>query len=279
MYSDPLGTPLAEASTSGSITATYHYAPYGTQVMGMPPSGPGYTGHVNDPDTALVYMQHRYYDPSMGRFLSVDPKTPTAGNPFDFNRFAYVNDNPILNIDPDGTTCTPSVRGLYSCQLDGNKGGLSAKQIQAVKKAYTNAVNRLNSHPGVTTTVTVKGVSFQARAGDVASGLVNARVDTGPVSASARAQTLGGGLAATSNYYLNYTPETMIFKNAVTSDRNGGTANIATDLERTFVHEGIHTLPKESALKNVYYGNMKGWNALHQDEYNEAADKLYYGSK
>ena len=102
IYTDPQGTPLAEADTQGNITATFDYTPYGSQAMGTAPSGPGYTGHVNDPDTGLVYMQARYYDPVTAHFLSVDPMTPSAGNTFNFNRYAYVNDNPINHIDPDG---------------------------------------------------------------------------------------------------------------------------------------------------------------------------------
>ena len=78
VYTDPQGTPLAEANASGVITATFDYAPYGSQAMGSPPSGPGYTGHVNDPDTGLVYMQARYYDPVVGRFISTDPVGPAV---------------------------------------------------------------------------------------------------------------------------------------------------------------------------------------------------------
>ena len=95
VYTDPQGTPLAEADAHGNITATYDYAPYGNQALGTPPNGPGYTGHVNDPDTGLVYMQARYYDPSTGRLLSVDPVQPAAGNSFNFNRYDYANNNPI----------------------------------------------------------------------------------------------------------------------------------------------------------------------------------------
>ena len=87
VYTDPQGTPLAEADASGTITATFDYAPYGSQALGTPPSGPGYTGHVNDPESGLVYMQARYYDPAVGRFLSADPVTPSPGNTFNFNRY------------------------------------------------------------------------------------------------------------------------------------------------------------------------------------------------
>lgn len=102
IYTDAQGTPLAEADANGNITATYDYKPYGSQALGSPPSGPGYTGHVNDPDTNFVYMQARYYDPPVGRFLSIDPVVPVAGNAFNFNRFDYGNNNPIKNVDPDG---------------------------------------------------------------------------------------------------------------------------------------------------------------------------------
>jgi uncharacterized protein RhaS with RHS repeats len=61
-YTDPQGTVLAKADASGTIIATYDYAPYGAAVASMSPApnGPGYTGHVNDPESGLVYMQARY---------------------------------------------------------------------------------------------------------------------------------------------------------------------------------------------------------------------------
>ncbi|MBX9625391.1 MAG: hypothetical protein K2X82_16415, partial [Gemmataceae bacterium] len=46
---------------------------HGQSPAGTNPAGIGFTGHVNDADTGLVYMQQRYYDPLAGRFLSVDP--------------------------------------------------------------------------------------------------------------------------------------------------------------------------------------------------------------
>ena len=104
VYTDPQGTPLAEADANGNITARFAYTPYGVSVpsMGAAPNGVGYTGHVNDPETGLVYMQARYYDPVVGRFLSVDPVGPAPGNTFNFNRYDYTSNNPINHTDPDG---------------------------------------------------------------------------------------------------------------------------------------------------------------------------------
>lgn len=102
VYTDPQGTPLAEANASGTITATFDYKPYGSQALGSPKAGPGYTGHVNDPDTGFVYMQARYYDPVAGRFLSRDPIAKAMKDVFSINDYLYVNGNPIRLVDIDG---------------------------------------------------------------------------------------------------------------------------------------------------------------------------------
>lgn len=101
-YTDPQGTVLATADEAGNVTATSDYRPYGVQALGTPEAAPGYTGHVNDPGSGFVYMQARYYDSSSGRFVSVDPKSPSAGSVTAFSRYSYANSNPVNNIDPDG---------------------------------------------------------------------------------------------------------------------------------------------------------------------------------
>ncbi|BDU19988.1 RHS repeat-associated core domain-containing protein [Dyella sp. GSA-30] len=108
VYSDSQNTPLAEADANGNIVTTYDYLPYGVSApnMGEAPNGPGYTGHVNDPDSGLAYMQARYYDPASGRFFSVDPAGVESGNSTTFNRYSYANNNPIVYTDPDGRQST-----------------------------------------------------------------------------------------------------------------------------------------------------------------------------
>jgi RHS repeat-associated protein len=83
------------------------YEPYGGAVAGTPiPKVMGFTGHVNDGNTGLVYMQQRYYDPIVGRFLSVDPVTTDASTGDSFSRYAYAYNNPLKFVDPDGRYST-----------------------------------------------------------------------------------------------------------------------------------------------------------------------------
>jgi RHS repeat-associated protein len=101
-YTNEQGTPLATTDAAGNIVTSADYRPYGTQTLGLPAQAPGYTGHVNDADTELVYMQARYYDPAVGRFMSTDPIGPSGGDAGKFNRYTYANDNPSRFVDPDG---------------------------------------------------------------------------------------------------------------------------------------------------------------------------------
>src|SRR6185437_12340972 len=105
LLTDRLGTPVRETDPSGALTQSFSYRPFGGLYSGVSQQQPGYTGHVYDPESSLSYMQARYYDPGEGRFLSTDPVGPAVGNIFNFNRFAYANNNPIVNMDPDGR-CT-----------------------------------------------------------------------------------------------------------------------------------------------------------------------------
>ncbi len=100
-HTDALGSPVARTSASGALTCRTHCEPYGL-VAGGTPQQIGFTGHVNDLDTGLTYMQQRYYDPVAGRFLSIDPLVTNANTGSSFNRYAYAAGNPYKYVDPDG---------------------------------------------------------------------------------------------------------------------------------------------------------------------------------
>jgi hypothetical protein len=57
----------------------------------------------------LLFLHARYYDPALGRFISADTIVPEPGNPQDFNRYAYVRNNPTMYIDRDGHSAWPFI--------------------------------------------------------------------------------------------------------------------------------------------------------------------------
>jgi RHS repeat-associated protein len=99
-HTDSLGSPVVETSATGAIVKRNSYAPYG-EAYGSNIDGTGYTGHVMDQVTGLTYMQQRYYDPAIGRSLSIDPVAARERGD-NFNRYAYANNNPYKFTDPDG---------------------------------------------------------------------------------------------------------------------------------------------------------------------------------
>ena len=62
----------------------------------------GYTKHEHDDEVNLINMNAREYDPLLGRFISPDTIIPGATNSQSFNRYSYVNNNPLSRIDPTG---------------------------------------------------------------------------------------------------------------------------------------------------------------------------------
>ena len=60
-----------------------------------------YTGKELD-NTGLYYYEARYYDATVGRFLSADTLVPNPEDPQDLNRYSYVDNNPLRYTDPSG---------------------------------------------------------------------------------------------------------------------------------------------------------------------------------
>jgi len=109
IHLDHLGSPVAETDQSGSVVWKERYTPFGEKLDN--PDGnkddQGFTGHISDNDTGLIYMQARYYDPVIGRFYSNDPVDAVSHLSNEegikgFNRYSYAVNNPYKYTDPDG---------------------------------------------------------------------------------------------------------------------------------------------------------------------------------
>ena len=113
-HTDALGSPIAKTNAAGAIIETSEYEPYGRLLNRNNDDRAGYTGHVMDAVSGLTYMQQRYYDPAIGRFLSVDPVTASSVTGANFNRYWYANNNPYRFTDPDGRAACPGQK-ITSC--------------------------------------------------------------------------------------------------------------------------------------------------------------------
>ncbi len=113
IHTDVLGNIVAVTDEYGNIISREHVTPFGSSLGKTNPEDTlpvgeaehriGYTGHVRDKDLGLTYMQARYYDPVIGRFMGVDPVGFLENeDPYYFNRYAYANNNPVRYNDPTG---------------------------------------------------------------------------------------------------------------------------------------------------------------------------------
>ena len=58
-----------------------------------------YRGYYYDSELGFYYLNSRYYDPSVGRFINADALVSTGQGILGYNMFAYCNNNPVTNID------------------------------------------------------------------------------------------------------------------------------------------------------------------------------------
>jgi RHS repeat-associated protein len=157
------GTQLASITTGGDLlitlgdvqgsaqltigpagtTGTNAYTPYGTKRTTATPLAPGH-GWLNQiaDATGLTYLNARYYDPTLGRFISPDPIIDSA-DPSTLDPYRYADNNPVNYSDS---------RGLSpSC------GGMGKNQMMACYSNYAaaDALGRANA-------LSAKGASAQS---------------------------------------------------------------------------------------------------------------------
>jgi RHS repeat-associated protein len=104
-HNDLAGSPVVATNAAGQVIWRESYRPYGERTVNSAASSSNkvwFTSRRQDPETGLVYMGARYYDPVVGRFVSTDPVLFDEKNLHSFNRYAYANNNPYRYVDPDG---------------------------------------------------------------------------------------------------------------------------------------------------------------------------------
>jgi RHS repeat-associated protein len=130
------GTQLASKTTGGTLlvtlgdiqgsaqltigpsgtTGTNAYTPYGAKRTTAAPLTPGH-GWLNQiaDTTGLTYLNARYYDPTLGRFISPDPILNPA-DPRTLDPYRYADNNPVLFSDANGLN--PGCAGMTGLAAD-----------------------------------------------------------------------------------------------------------------------------------------------------------------
>ncbi len=139
---DHLGSIDRVTNSAGAVTVALSYDAFGkrrgSNWTGSPSSGEwtniaattrhGFTEHEHLDNLTLIHMNGRVYEPTLGRFLSADPYVTEPFDSQGFNRYSYVNNNPLSFTDPSGfgpddsdindrrlcIDCTPWIRGFPS---------------------------------------------------------------------------------------------------------------------------------------------------------------------
>ena len=103
-------------NSSGETIANYEYDPWGCVLSVKNGNGgyitsPDHIGNINplryrgyyyDTETGWYYLQSRYYDPILGRFINADIYESTGQGFLGYNMYAYCNNNPVNRIDNIG---------------------------------------------------------------------------------------------------------------------------------------------------------------------------------
>lgn len=126
-HNDHVGSSLALTDQDGNVVWTRDYKPFGEEIaLGGETTANThkYAGRELDPETGLYCYSGRYYDPALGRFISVHPAGDDPSHPQSWNLYAYGLNNPYTSVDLDGKTAwdtldvsCPGVRP-YSCAKD-----------------------------------------------------------------------------------------------------------------------------------------------------------------
>ena len=114
------GDVMALMDEEGNIVVEYLYDAWGNllSITGAMANTLGiwnpltYRGYVYDHDTGLYYLQSRYYNPEIGRFLNADVYASTGQGLLGNNMFGYCGNNPVNYLDQTGELLQAAIDGM-----------------------------------------------------------------------------------------------------------------------------------------------------------------------
>ena len=108
-------------NANGEVTKTYKYNAFGVEkdISESDTNAFRYCGEYYDSESGTIYLRARYYDPTIGRFISRDSFAGKNEDPLSLNLYTYCANNPIVNIDPTGHFWNIVVGAIGGALLNG----------------------------------------------------------------------------------------------------------------------------------------------------------------
>jgi RHS repeat-associated protein len=143
--SDHLGSSSVTTTANGTWYSELRYSVFGETrySSGITPTDYRYTGQLEQADVNLYYYNARWYDPELGRFIQADTIVPEPGSAKSYDRYSYVNNNPVRYTDPSGHgvpygVCEIAGGSIPQCQKQGGSPAYMPKYAPATPKKIVN---------------------------------------------------------------------------------------------------------------------------------------------
>ena len=276
--------------STGAITKSYKYDAFGVEqnIDDADTNAFRYCGEYFDAETGTIYLRARYYNPTIGRFISRDSYAGEINDPLSLNFYTYCENNPIYGIDPNGHFKLPNwakvaIGAAATVAAVAITGGAAAPILLSVASsvvigAGTEAVShRLStgSWEGAGTAAAQGAVDGFMWGGIFAAAgtTYNVAKTAAKTASTAAKNTASIGKASTS--LANYDPEFA----AQQLLKGGKTTESAL---KSFVPKGTpNTFKPSSTIKNGFKYNFKVNGKKVQVKWHSTdlnAAKLYPGS-
>jgi len=176
LLADHLGSTVGTVNSSGNLSSRTKYTAFGeTRGAATTSTDYLYTGQRAEGEIGLYFYNARWYDPELARFTQADTIIPEAGNPMAWDRYAYVNNNPIRFNDPSGH--------CPECLVMGGIMGIGAL-IGYGTQVYNNFQNGLTGFSAFSTNIQLepiwKGAIIAGGVALVGTAVVTAISSIGP---------------------------------------------------------------------------------------------------
>ncbi len=97
-----------------------------------------YRGYYYDTETGLYYLQSRYYDPQVGRFISADAFASTGQGVIGFNMYAYCGNNPVMFVDECGQLFGLAIGTIIGAAIGGAIAGAIINTVSYIVSCGIN---------------------------------------------------------------------------------------------------------------------------------------------